>query len=345
MLVELLKRVDQGYVNARPSGRLTIFDYSNHCVFERAWDEITLQARGLVLDDQGQVVARPFRKFFNLGERPETRLEALPAETPELSEKLDGSMIIVFHDDVENRWRAITRGCWENAQTIYANEWLENHGHRLEPGQTYLFELIAPWNRIVIPYAKTELVLLGIVDTATGKDLSYAETAVIALRNGLRPVGFESKPLVEIDLNDPKVRDKEGFVARYSNGLRVKLKYAEYLSLHKVLTGLSIKGLWELLSTGKEPTFENVPDEFMDWYRKQRDGLRKAYSEVETRATEAFASVPAQPTRREYATEFLKHKDLAPILFLMLDHRDYTEVIWDRIKPKGQTATFQQDDG
>lgn len=345
MLVELLKRVDQGYVNARPSGRLTIFDYSNHCVFERAWDEVTLQARGLVLDDQGRILARPFRKFFNLGERPETRLEALPAETPELSEKLDGSMIICFHDDIDNRWKAITRGCWENAQTVYANAWLEKHGNRLEVGQTYLFELIAPWNRIVIPYARAELVLLGVVDTASGKDLSYAETAAIAVEKGLRAVGFESKPVQDIDLDDPRVKDKEGFVARYSNGLRVKLKYAQYLSLHKILTGLSVKGLWEMLSIGKEPTFENVPDEFMTWFRKERDGLRNAYVGIEQRAKEVFASVPPQPTRKEYAAQFLKHQDLAPILFLMLDRRDYSSMIWRKIEPKGQTGTFQQDEG
>lgn len=341
MLEELRKRVDKGLVVARPNGRLTIFDYTNHCMFERAWDEFTMQARGLILDDQGQIVARPWAKFFNLNERPETRLEALPSETPELSEKMDGSMIVVFHDDVEKRWRATTRGCWDNPQTKYANGWLEKNAQVLEPGKTYIFELVAPWNRLVIPYAKEEMILLGIIETASGKDSTYSEVAQEGRKMGLKSVAFQSKPISELDLADPTIKFQEGYVARFSNGLRIKLKYQQYMALHKVMTGLSVKGIWEILSVGNEPTFDNVPDEFMDWYRKQRDGLKAAYSQIEEKARAAFNATPKLPSRKEYAAAFRQHKDLSGILFLMLDKQPYHEIIWDRIKPFGQSGTFQ----
>lgn len=340
MLEELRKRVDLGLIAARPNGRLTIFDYTNHCMFERAWDEYTMQARGLVLDDQGKIIARPWRKFFNANERPETRLEALPAETPELSDKMDGSMIIVFHDD-QTGWRAITRGCWDNVQTKYANAWLEKNHQVLDKKNTYIFELIAPWNRLVIPYAKDEMILLGIVETTSGKDASYAQVSIAASAMGFPAVKFETKPISSISLEDPKIRDREGYVARYSNGLRVKLKYQQYMILHKILTGLSVKGIWETLSTNNEPSFENVPDEFMEWFRKQRDGLKKSYSEIEEKAKVLFKSIPPQPTRKDYAVEYRKYPDLCPILFLMLDKHPYAELIWDKIKPKGQSGTFQ----
>lgn len=344
MLEELRKRVEQGLVVARQNGRLTIFDYTNHCMFERAWDEYTMQARGLILDDQGQVVARPWAKFFNLNQRPETRLEALPAETPELSEKMDGSMIVVFYDDVESRWRATTRGCWDNVQTKYANAWLEKNAGPLTPGNTYIFELVAPWNRLVIPYAKEEMILLGIVETVSGRDSTYAEVAREAKVMNLRPVAFQSKPIADVDLADPTIQFQEGFVARFSNGLRVKLKYQQYMALHKVMTGLSVKGIWETLSVGNEPTFDNVPDEFMDWYRKQRDGLKSAFSQIEEKAKAVFNSTPKQPSRKDYAAAFMKHRDLAGILFLMLDGQSYQEIIWDKIKPFGPSGTFQVDE-
>lgn len=344
MLDELKKRVDQGFVAARRNGRLTIFNYTKYCMFQRAWDDITIQARGLVLDDQGRVFARPWAKFFNLNERPHTRLEALPKETPELSEKLDGSMIVVFYDDVEKRWIATTRGGWDNEQAKYANKWLVKNGLVLEPGKTYIFELVAPWNRVVVPYAKEEMILLGIVDTESGRDATYAEITTEAHKRGLKPVGFQSKPIEELDLADPTVQFKEGYVARFSNGLRVKLKYAQYLSLHKVMTGLSVKGIWETLSTGSEPTFDNVPDEFMDWYEKQRDGLKDAYSKIEKEALAVFNATPPQPTRKDYAKVFGRMGAMAPILFLMLDKQPYAEIIWDRIKPKGKSGTFQVDD-
>jgi putative RNA ligase len=339
MLEELRKRVDLGLIAARPNGRLTIFDYTNQCMFDRAWDEFTMQARGLVLDDHGKIIARPWRKFFNVNERPETRMEALPAETPELSDKVDGSMIIVFRDE-ETGWRAITRGCWENPQTKYANAWLSHNFKTLHPDNTYMFELIAPWNRLVIPYAKEEMILLGIVKTASGEDASYAQVSDYAKNYGFKAVGFETRPISEIALEDPKVRDREGYVARYSNGLRVKLKYKQYMLLHKILTGLSVKGIWETLSTNNEPSFENVPDEFMDWFRTQRDGLKKAYSDIEDQAKALFQSIPPQPTRKAYADAYKKHPDMCAILFLMLDKMSYAELIWDRIKPHGKT-TFQ----
>lgn len=343
MLEELKKRVDLGHVSAIPDGRLTIFNYTNHCVFENGWDEFTMAARGLVLDDQGKVIARPFKKFFNLNQRPETRLEALPAETPELSEKYDGSLLIVFMDPYQARWRAITRGCWENVQTKYAETWLKENRDVLDIRRTYLFELIAPWNRIVIPYDKEDMVLLGIVDTASGKDWSYAEVEKEGEITGLRTVEFESKPLDSIALDNPKIRDKEGFVARFSNGLRVKLKYTQYIALHKVLTGLSVKGIWEILSVGNDPNFENVPDEFMDWYRKQRDGLKKAFLEIEAKAQAVFQATPKLETRKDYAMVFTKHGPLAGILFSMLDKKPYAETIWNQIKPHGPTGTFQVD--
>jgi len=101
-----------------------------------------------------------------------------------------------------------------------------------------------------------------------------------------------------------------------------------------------VKGIWETLSTNNEPSFENVPDEFMEWFRKQRDGLKKSYSEIEEKAKAAFAATPPQSTRKDWAMEFKKHGDLAPIMFLMLDKMPYDEVIWERLKPKGKT-TFQ----
>lgn len=342
LLEELRNRVALGLIAARKNGRLTIYDYTNQCMFDRAWDEFTMQARGLVLDDQGKVIARPFKKFFNVNERPETKFAALPAETPELSDKMDGSMIIVFHDE-ETGWRAITRGCWDNPQTKYANAWLAKNFGRMHRHNTYMFELIAPWNRLVIPYAKEEMILLGIVRTDTGEDASYAQVEQYAKDYGFKSVGFETRPISEISLEDPRVRDREGYVARFSNGLRVKLKYQQYMILHKILTGLSVKGIWETLAANNEPSFKDVPDEFMEWFRKQRDGLKKAYSQIETKAKKVFEATPPQLTRKGYAIEFRKTPDLTPILFLMLDNMPYAELIWDRIKPKpkGQSGTFQ----
>jgi hypothetical protein len=325
---ELDRRVADGLLNASKSGPLTLYNYSNRCVFEKLWDVYTMAARGLVLHEDGRVIARPWPKFFNLGERP---ADKLPAETPELAKKYDGSLMIVFHDLVA--WRSVTRGCWDNAQTQYAAKWLEQYGDRLQKPYTYLFELVAPWNRIVIEYPKEDMILLGIVETETGKDWSYADTRQEALRVGLSPVEFETRPIDSLDLEDPTIQNQEGFVARFSSGYRVKLKYRQYLYLHKIVTGLSVKGIWEILSSGNQPDFSNVPDEFMDWYRKERDAIQSKFDALKAEALAAFQTIGKRETRKDYALEFTKRGEMAGALFRLLDGRDPSELLWKRCRP------------
>jgi RNA ligase len=321
--------VSEGWVNATRDGDLTIYNYSNRAVFEREWNEFTMAARGLVLRDNGQIVARPWKKFFNLGERPDDKL---PVETPELSKKYDGSLIVVFFDDV--KWRAVTRGCWENVQTQYAARWLERHDGKLQKGFTYLFELVAPWNRIVVHYPKDDMILLGMVATETGEDFSYREVRNEALRVGLSPVEYDTRPIESLNLEDPAIKNEEGFVARFSNGFRVKLKYRQYILLHKIVTGLSIKGIWEILASGNQPDFSNVPDEFMGWYRKQRDKIQAKFDGLKGEAVALFQSIGKKNSRKDYALEYTKHSDVAGALFRLLDGKDPAEVIWKRCRPE-----------
>jgi len=329
MKTELDKRVADGWINVTKRGNLSLYNYSNRCVFERGWDEYTMAARGIVIDDIGRILARPWPKFFNLGERPDDKL---PAETPELSKKYDGSLVIVFWDDV--RWRAVTRGCWENVQTQYAAKWLEQHDGKLQVQFTYLFELVAPWNRIVVHYQRDDMILLGMVATDTGEDFSYREVRNEAIRVGLSPVEYEVKPIESLNLEDPAIKNEEGFVARFSNGFRVKLKYRQYILLHKIVTGLSIKGIWEILSSGNQPDFSNVPDEFMGWYTKQRNKIQAEYTELETAAKTLFQAIGKRETRKDYALEYTKHGELAGTLFRMLDGKPYAETIWKRCRPE-----------
>ena len=54
--------------NSHPTLPIDIYNYSRECQFSEAWDEITLNMRGTVLDREGNIVARTFPKFFNMEE-------------------------------------------------------------------------------------------------------------------------------------------------------------------------------------------------------------------------------------------------------------------------------------
>jgi RNA ligase len=340
---ELEARVELGFVRRIPHATLplTIYNYTDRCAWERGWDAVTEAARGLVVDREGAVVARPFGKFFNLGERPETQAAALPSETPELTEKYDGSLIIAFYFD--GRWMCCTRGSWESEQARWAQDWLDVQSQTWpESAQKYtlMFELCAPWNRIVVQYLSTKMVLIGAISQAA--DLSH-----VALRELARELGAcPSELKLRADPASVELAEGvgEGYVARYSNGFRVKLKFATYMRLHKLLTGLSVKSIWETLASGVEADVSHVPDEFMAWYTEQRNKLTESYGSMERAAILAFVSTDKAVPRGDIARQWAKLPERA-VLFRMLDGRDYSDVIWKAIKPeRGGETTFQKDE-
>ena len=161
----LADAVRDGAVNARRCAArpgLVLYVYSQRCVYENLWTPVIETARGLVLDhDAGRVLATPFPKFFNLGERP----GALPDEPFEALDKLDGSLGVVYHDG--EGWRCSTKGGFESAQAQWAQRWLD--ARDLSPltiGTTYCFEIIYSANRIVVRYPFEGLVLLAAYDEA-----------------------------------------------------------------------------------------------------------------------------------------------------------------------------------
>ena len=342
--------VKEGLLKRIEKGRLSLYNYTDRCVFTGNWNFHTRLSRGLVLDADGSIVARPFPKFFNLNERPETRLEALPSETPELSDKLDGSLVIVFWNPETGEWDCCTRGSWDNDQVRSVKErWLPAMVRKggMIPGRTYLLELVAPWNRIVILYSTERLVLVGAVENVSGADSSYAHLLETAVGLGVGVVVFRMRLVSDVDLEDSSIVNEEGFVARWPGGFRVKLKYAQYLQLHKILTGLSTMGIWESLASGKPISLERVPDEFHRWFDAEQAKLREKYRRVEDLAR--FAYHDALPhykdgSRKSFA-DFVRgfEPTVRSCCFRMLDQRPYDDVIWKSIRPRGG-ATFTKDE-
>jgi len=68
----LNKYHEEGLVYKQLVDSLTIWNYSRKVQYENLWDDVTLQTRGLVTDDKGKIVPRPFGKFFNMEEGKHT---------------------------------------------------------------------------------------------------------------------------------------------------------------------------------------------------------------------------------------------------------------------------------
>lgn len=220
------------------------------------------RARGLVVDRAaGRVVATPFPKFFNYGERGGLDL---PDEPFDAFEKVDGSLGVAFHD--AGRWRVATKGAFSAAQSTWAEAWLAaRDAAGLVPGATYLFEIVYAANRIVVRYDAEALVLLGAYD-ANGVEPAWAEVEAAAARLGTRACRRVPFASVAQIVEAARLLDvsAEGFVARFASGLRVKVKGAEYLRIHRLLTRVTPLGLWEAMHAAADldAMRRDVPEEF-----------------------------------------------------------------------------------
>jgi hypothetical protein len=80
-------------VQTHPTLPLFIHNYSEKTQFDKRWDEVTMSCRGLILDNNGDVIARPWKKFFNYGEG---RLKIDDVMPVEVTDKMDGSLGILY---------------------------------------------------------------------------------------------------------------------------------------------------------------------------------------------------------------------------------------------------------
>jgi RNA ligase len=245
--------IEQGFVTAREHNSLplVILNYTPAAQYAWKWNEVTLQARGLIYEideagSRGKVVARPFEKFFNWdqGQGAETWQNPMPPPGPAIRmPKMDGSLGVLYRVPAkppvdfgdEFDYAVSTRGSFHSEQAEWASKffmqaWESDMAGRFKPdnSKTYLFEIIYPENRIVVDYGDYEgLVLIDVIDNETGEadlqEYDDCEWPDKAPRTILFQ-GFDSGHAADIPDGD------EGFVYLWpSRNFRTKMKSAEYI--------------------------------------------------------------------------------------------------------------------
>src|SRR6185369_5635308 len=118
---DYLKEYENGNLAIQRHDGLILFDYNRTCQYNRAWNPVTLSARGIVFEEAtGKLVALPMKKFFNLQE-PECfeYLQKIdPNEKFLATVKEDGSMGIIYY--WKGDWRVNTRGFFQSDQCKWA---------------------------------------------------------------------------------------------------------------------------------------------------------------------------------------------------------------------------------
>lgn len=348
---KLRAHIERGEIRGRrhSTDPLTVYNYAAKCQFDKIWTHETKTCRGLIIHDSGDIVARPFAKFFNLGEHP----DAPPLHEPHsIFEKLDGSLGVTYVRG-DGKTAVATRGAFHSPQAEHATAWLQaRHPMWLPPvGETWLFEIIYAGSRVVVDYGDTdEMVLLTRIDNETGRDLPLNTVA--------HP--FRTAHRFEMDwskmLESQRVMrglSAEGFVVLFhESGLRLKVKTDDYTRLHRLVCGLSTRAVWEVLSTGAsfDDFLSAVPDEFMDWVKSKAADLRERFSIIETGAAVVVGRA-AHLVDRKAKAEFIKANAEHPaVCFKMLggqreaESADVAPLIWKLLYPPHETFRTVNED-
>jgi T4 RnlA family RNA ligase len=329
--------VEAGYLicSKHNSLPLTIYNYSQKTQYESYWNEITLACRGLVLDDNGQIIARPFAKFFNSTEVA----SQIPNEPFRVYEKMDGSLGIFFW--YEGYPVFASRGSFNSDQAIRGWKILKSkyNVNELKQFHTYMFEIIYPENRIVVDYGDMEdVVMLGVIHTQSGDEIErhtvekdYAECFNLVIDYNITDSWAHLKTL-----NEP---NKEGYIIHFKSGFRVKVKHEEYVRLHRIITNISNLDIWKCLKFEEsfDELLEKVPDEFYKWVKQVETDLRFKHTEIVNSAIAEHNKIVYElkdASQKEYA-EVIKAKENKSLLFSIHSGKLYrlNSEAWDMIRP------------
>ncbi len=304
---------------------LVVYNYTPKVQFDKLWDDVLILTRGLVVNTiTDEVVARPFPKFFNLAE-----LIKPPSGAYRVFDKLDGSLGIGITPGV-----IATRGSFESEQANAAMKiWNDKYKDVVWPeGYTPLWEIIHPTSRVVVDYSGLEdLVLLALVNITSGMCLYPTDTLMGDWWPGPKVREFNN-----MDYQNPPFRSNaEGYVIVFEDGTRVKIKYDEYVQLHRIVTGLNEKTILEdyCIAGRSLNELRIIPDELYKWaintalkFYSRADSIRDEIKKIYDKAP--------KETRKDFAFYASQYPLYASTLFSMLDNQQdkINNNIWKIVK-------------
>lgn len=316
--------------------------------------EIRRECRGLIFDSTtGTILARPWHKFFNIGEKPETQIDKVNLYEPHvILEKLDGSCIFTFKLNEELK---IATKAGETDVSAMTYDFLKNNKNYydfmnwvIESHSTPLFEFCSRKNRVVIDYPKDRLVLTGIRRNHSGEYWSYDDLVHYALLyriDYVKAVDTLAKQNINLFVKQVKEWEgSEGIVLRFDNGHMAKVKADDYIRRHyakeainqeKNLIALILNdGLDDLIPTLYEEDKERV----LQFEKAFHDNIRETIADIH----DMYEEYIGDGSSKDFAVNFVSKKDKKYHQFLYGLHRDnynLREAIYSFIKKNLSTST------
>lgn len=333
---QLKSRYGINYVFSDTDNRVIL----NYSQLESKKDcKVVDESRGLVLDrTNATIIARAFNRFYNWGEI--RRIDnAFDFNNCTATHKEDGSIILVYY--YNGSYHVNTRGSFGNGEVCEGMTWrnlfnlaFDNSKlDRLEKNYTYVFELCSRYNKVVRDYPSPKVYLLSVYNNYLG--FEYQNDTVNLMAETLqveRPKNVVCKDIYDAQLYiaEQESVDKtfEGLVLRDLNNLRVKLKSASYVALHRLANNhqLTLERAWDIIIKGEE-------SEFLVYFPELRSIFDKVSAIRLTMQREfgiLYESVKGIQDQKEFALA-VKDSPYASACFAMRKFGVVEDKIWFRI--------------
>lgn len=194
---------------------------------------IRRECRGLIFDTEGNIMSRPYHKFFNINEKEETQSHRLDLTRAHIvMDKLDGSMIrpVHMHGMVRLATKmGVTDIAMEAEKLLDPGQydWLED---MMIDGFTPIFEYVAPTNKIVVEYTEAKLILTAVRETVSGEYRSLRQwDAPFEIVSGADSI-YDLDAYLSVARGETS---REGDIIRFADGHMVKVKNDWYVQIHK----------------------------------------------------------------------------------------------------------------
>lgn len=312
------KLAEEFGIKVKDYGSLVVLSYDQ--ITSPKTSEIVRECRGLILDKNTlEVVCRPFDRFFNHGECPETQ-EHLDMAKAIIFEKVDGSLIKLFH--YQEEWHVGTKGtAFAEAETAFGVtfkelviravgvEWTEFQDRcnsLLDKGITYLFEITSMENRVVKAYSGYTLHFLAARDNSTGEYLSYEGVLPCVQGLGAVPVKQYKFDTIHHCLEAAKaLKDlDEGYVVYQDMAPVCKIKSPTYLAVHRVKgEGLTPKRIMQLVLMNEQEEYLTYFPEDVKHFQPYEVSFKKMLDEMGA----VWDSTRNIEDQKEFALEVVKY--------------------------------------
>ena len=221
---------------------------------------IVMECRGIILNSNKnwEVVAYPFNRFCNAGENFNYEIDW---STARIQEKFDGSLMIVYF--YADKWQVATRnspnacGNVGNYDFTFAELFwktfmdLTYSSGKLIPCCTYMFELMSPFNRVVVEQKDNSLVLIGVRNNNNFQELNLDKCIFDEF---LFVRSYSVRNLSNVILAASKLNplQQEGFVIVDDKFNRIKVKCPKYVLIHHMKDGFSTRRMIDLIKLGEK---------------------------------------------------------------------------------------------